>query len=398
MRSNKLLLAILFPLLIVATQPACAVSFDSRSFSMGGIGVSSAHYLTAPFHNPALVAKYNTNDSVAILPLSLGGDIRNDEAMINNLGKAIDAVKKYNNTNKLGVEIVSGAQLIHSLSALKYDKADVFVGMGMAVAVPNEKVSVNLFTHTTLDTTIRANIIDEDLELRSYDGSYSPQSSGNITGIRIHDIGLSIADSQTYESGTLYYGLSPKIQYLYALNYSANLDSFQAKHFHRSDYVTDKSTFNLDSGITYSFTNGISLGLAGKNLIHKKIETKEYLGIKGEYHLNPIYTASISYENSWLLVGLDSELNASKRFQDLTFLNFQAANDDIQMLGTGAEYKVTSWSRLRVGYQMDLQKNLSSVATAGLGFTAAKIWNIDLSASYANKNQFGASLQTYFTF
>ncbi|WP_165310933.1 conjugal transfer protein TraF [Vibrio ziniensis] len=384
--------------LFLNIQPVHALSFDSRSTAMGGIGVSSADYLTASFHNPALVAKHNATDKFAVLPFSIGGDVRNDQAMLSNLYDAIDAVKEYNRAANLGEEIVSGVELIKSLSALKYDKADIFVGVGMAVAIPSETLSVNLFTHMTLDTTIRANIIDEDLDLLSYIESYRPQSSGNITGIRVHDIGFSLAKPIPYESGTLFYGLSPKIQLIYAFNYSANLDTFNASDFDRSDYVVDKSTFNLDGGLAYSYTNGVSVGLVAKNLFPKKISTKEYLGIEGTYSLNPVYKASVSYSNSSFTLGLDTDLNATKRFESLTFFNFKAANDDIQMAGVGGEYKITNWCQLRTGYQMDLKNNLSNVMTMGMGFIAAKLWHIDLSAAYANKNQFGASLQNYFTF
>ena len=52
-------------LLASLSAPTFADSFDSRSLGMGGVGVSSSDYLAAPFHNPALVAKYDETDDVA---------------------------------------------------------------------------------------------------------------------------------------------------------------------------------------------------------------------------------------------------------------------------------------------------------------------------------------------
>lgn len=39
---------------------------------MGGVGVVSANYLTAPFYNPALVAIYRRNDDAGMILPSVG--------------------------------------------------------------------------------------------------------------------------------------------------------------------------------------------------------------------------------------------------------------------------------------------------------------------------------------
>ena len=60
---------------ITATPFAFASSnnFDARTAAMGGAGVASASYGTAPLTNPALLAKSTSQDKVSLISSSVGG-------------------------------------------------------------------------------------------------------------------------------------------------------------------------------------------------------------------------------------------------------------------------------------------------------------------------------------
>ena len=62
--------------LTIALTPSLAVAanyaIEARGDAMGGVGVVSANFLTAPFYNPALVAIYRRNDDFVMILPSIG--------------------------------------------------------------------------------------------------------------------------------------------------------------------------------------------------------------------------------------------------------------------------------------------------------------------------------------
>ncbi len=386
--------------LSLTTMSANASSFDTRSFAMGGIGVSSADYLTAPFHNPALAARYHKSDDFGVLLPSVGVAVQGSEDTIDNFSDTLDIVQDYNDLVASGIQSLDDAQqVIDQLSSLQGDSATLRAGTGMAVALPNQLISVNMYAKSYLDAVISTKVDQADLDINNYiTGSYAPQSSGNLIGVAVTEVGVALARSQELGDGNIYYGVSPKVQNIQAINYTANMDNFETDDIFEDQYVNSDTFFNMDLGVAYSFNNGVSLGFVAKNLFNQELDTVNFQSVQGTYHLNTIYTASASYANSWLTLGVDADLNAAKRFEQSTGLAFDKSSDDTQMVGVGAEFNAFNWAQLRVGYKMDLQDNMEDEITAGIGLVPFEVWHIDLSASYAGDHQFGASVQTYFTF
>lgn len=46
---------------------AATYAVEARGDAMGGVGVVSANFLTAPFYNPAITAIYRRNDDVGMI-------------------------------------------------------------------------------------------------------------------------------------------------------------------------------------------------------------------------------------------------------------------------------------------------------------------------------------------
>ena len=72
MINTKLKLLSLSLALIPFHSWADAYAIEARGDAMGGVGVVSANYLTAPFYNPALVAIYRRNDDAGMILPSFG--------------------------------------------------------------------------------------------------------------------------------------------------------------------------------------------------------------------------------------------------------------------------------------------------------------------------------------
>lgn len=82
----------------------------------------------------------------------------------------------------------------------------------------------------------------------------------------------------------------------------------------------------------------------------------------------------------------------------ITHNTYHAENDDLQAWSLGAEWDVLGWLQLRGGYRHDLKSNLDDAITAGVGLSPFEVFHFDLAGLYAGNNEFGASLQTSFTF
>lgn len=62
----------------ISSLHAALQYFQSRSDAMGGTGVASAHYLSAPLMNPALLARYSQTDDFGLRLPAIGAQITDD--------------------------------------------------------------------------------------------------------------------------------------------------------------------------------------------------------------------------------------------------------------------------------------------------------------------------------
>ncbi len=471
---------------------AQAFSFDSRSFGMGGIGVTTSKYYTAPFHNPALGAKFDESDDFGLLFPSLGVSFQDKDDLVNkaqdiadlvdnlqafqdvsyyegaittlqtsiksidfsnlssdlfntetiatldkfkNMTGAIDLTEILNevgtlvnlNSSQLSELGLSGSELykiedtlntladaqnvLNTLNSVKSSRANLNIGTGITASMAFNAITITPFVKGQLDTIVLTNIHEDDLNIDnllnySY-GTYDLKSMASATGVLIVDYGVSFAKKWSFEhdndilnNSTLYVGLSPKVQSVHTINYAVDINNFEFDDFEADEYMNDKNGFNLDIGTAYSLENGITTGLVVKNLFAKEYKTKTVLGTSATYEVHPVVTAGVSYNYSIFTVGVDVDLNKTKRFTSFssTDNNVNASIDDIQMLGLGAEIDLWKWVQLRFGYQTDLQDNLENEFTVGLGLSPFDVFHLDVAGTYASETQFGVAVQLAYTF
>lgn len=389
---------------------AATQSFDSRSHAMGGTGVSSADYLTAPFHNPALGARYHESDDIGVLLPAAGASVSDPDELVTGLEDFSDTYDRLDaSLSSIDPnEIDKAAQdTADSLSALKDDKAFVQAGVGVAIAIPNQYVSVNLYTKAFADAVVVAGVDQADIDyLEALDPNTPPaslpdlQSKGVTMGVSIIEGGISLSKAFDVSYGTWYVGMTPKYQMINTINYVADVNNYEFSDWDSDEYQNDDSAFNLDVGMAFEMPEGFVFGLSGKNLISNEYKTEEVSGVSGVYEINPVYTVGASFNHSLFTVAADIDLNETERYNKISGLDAASSvdKDNTQMAGIGAEFNAWDWAQVRVGYQHDLAGNLDDQVTAGIGISPFGAVHIDVAASYAGENQFGAVVQTYMTF
>lgn len=397
MFKNKIALSI-FATTISFGSSAASQSFDARSYSMGGIGVSSSDYVSAVFHNPALVARWDGSDDIGLLLPFAGVQFQDPNQIIDQIddfSNLYDQIGSSNDPNDV-------QKMIDSLEKMQGDAAYVQASLGGAIAIPTEFLSFNLYGKVYADALVLADINSDDLEPNNYTTSYDLKSEGITLGVAVSEFGVAFAKSFETEKGTWYVGMTPKYQQVKTINYSVSINSYDFDDWDNEDYQSDDGNFNVDLGVAYSLDQGWVFGLSGRNLIENKYNTiVSDSGLEAVYVVSPIYTASTSFNHSLFTVGIDVDLNENKRYESIVGLqsgNIDTSGDNTQMAGIGLEFNAWDWAQLRAGYQYDIAGNLDGQVTGGIGFSPFGVFHMDLSASYAGEDQFGATLQTAFTF
>lgn len=362
---------------------------DARSVGMGGVGVATADYLSAPVHNPALAAKYKKIDDVGLMLPSVSATLNDSDEVYDKIDEIQDLINANDIANASAIE--AKMQELNGKSATAQAQALI------AIAIPNEYVSSTFFVSGRLDAIAALN----------YDASDAGKTTGSfnsfaaVTGVAVIDYGMSLARKAQLGDGTFYYGITPKMQRVESILYTESVDSFDDDDFDADKYMKDETNFNMDLGFAYA-QDDFTYGLTIRDLISKSYDTivrAENSGnVQGTYKIQPVATVGVSYGLEYIKVAADIDLNKSERMTSLSNVNFDTDNDDTQNAGVGAEFDAWRWAQLRVGYQWDLQDNLDPQYTAGIGLSPFDTLHIDVSGSYGGDSQYGAAIDLAFMF
>lgn len=365
-----------------ASLPISAANYaiEARGDAMGGVGVVSANFLTAPFYNPALVAIYRRNDDMGMITPSFGGKYNDPNDMKSNIDSVIDA----SNT----------ADLDAALTKLDGNQANVELGGVVAFALPNQFVAANLFAKaytesfaTTDVYTTSTGTDDEKVKL----------SAVEAVSIGVTEVGLSFAKYQTFMGQHLSFGITPKMQRIYTYNYVASVEDYDLSDVRENS--NGENAFNMDAGALWFF-GPFRVGVAATNLFSRDIETKDTskklesltdptkyndVGGKYAYKLEPVYTVGAGIVSDYFSLSVDYDLNEAEKFTSF--------EDNEQMIRVGTEVDLLRQMQLRAGYYKNLAYSDSEgTITAGIGLSPLNLFQLDLSANYTNENAMGASI------
>ncbi|MFA0035745.1 conjugal transfer protein TraF [Vibrio sp. 10N.261.52.A1] len=362
-----------------ASLPISAANYaiEARGDAMGGVGVVSANFLTAPFYNPALVAIYRRNDDMGMITPSFGGNYNDPNDMKSNIDSVIDA----SNT----------ADLDAALNKLDGNQANVELGGVVAFALPNQFVAANLFAKAYTES-----FATPDVYTTGSDTDKVELSTVEAFSIGVAEVGLSLAKYQTFMGQHISFGITPKIQRIYTYNYIASVNDYDLSDVRENS--NGETAFNMDAGALWFF-GPFRVGVAATNLFSRDIETKDttrtltsstsgathQVGGKYAYQLEPVYTVGAGIVSDYFSLSVDYDLNETEKFTSF--------EDNEQMIRVGTEVDLLRQMQLRAGYYKNLAYSDSEgTITAGIGLSPLNLFQLDLSANYTNENAMGASI------
>ncbi|MEF1282925.1 conjugal transfer protein TraF [Vibrio sp. M250220] len=377
------------------TALAANYAIEARGDAMGGVGVVSANFLTAPFYNPALTAIYRRNDDVGMITPSFGLSYSDEHMMVDDLDKAAGLIDKaiggdYSNISELGT----------TLNALEGDIAKLEFGGVVAFAIPNQYVAANVFGKAYAESFAQTDIYkgaNSGIDPALNPAINAELSAVNAVGVGVTEVGISLAKYQTFLGQHISFGITPKLQRIYTYVYSANLNNYDIKDIR--DNGTGETMFNMDAGFLW-FYGPLRVGFAATNLVSRDINTQELAGssvtskidatqsrtfdpVSYSYQMRPLYTVGVGLVADYATISVDYDLNEEERYT-----NF---NDNTQMLRVGGEIDIMRQLKLRAGWNRNLAyDNLDDTVTAGIGLSPLNLFQLDIGASYTNENSMGA--------
>lgn len=375
MRRQPLVATVLTLALISAS--VSGQSLDARNLGMGGAGVASSDYTAAAISNPALLTRFDDGDDLALTFPSFGILATDNDDLL----QAIDDFQaSYDNLvdkiNNMTVTLADRAELVAALANIDGKSFTARSAIGFRFSVPSKDLAWSLSLSSNLDGLVVPQI--DPLDIARILAATSPNDLDNlvsdisVVAASVTDLGLSLAHAWEFSHVSLGVGVTPKYQRIDTYNYSVQIQNVDLNDFKDSRYRNDEDGFNVDVGVSLTLEKSLTLGLVGKNLVGRTVDTVVTNGRSYTYELNPLYTAGVAWQPIGLLtLTADLDLNTKERYQGI--------DDDVRYLALGAEVDLWEWLMLRAGYRMDLEEVDYDLFSAGVGIGLFDTVRIDVS-------------------
>lgn len=390
---------------------------DARSTGMGMTGVAASNSLFSALHNPALLALPADGEKSGLLVFpSLGIQATMDEDLIDDIDRfqdedrwetleqAIDDLNAATGGNDVNLirtrlqAVVDAANAVNSdLSALDNSAAHgsigVLTGFGrssrqwawaahfsssadvLVIGRYNDQAEVERLVSEAEALLAINNPTPGDLNTDLADITDDPTSEGEVMGIAVSEVGITLANTFTVAGRDFQVGITPKYQEIRSFYYLADIDNFDEDDFDSARNETDKRGFNLDLGLAYRFGSEqqYTAGFRARNLISRDLTTVELVDAQNNrrretVELKPHVSLGFAYAASdWTATAdLDLTRNSASGFED-----------DRQYLAIGGEYDALDWLQLRGGIRYNLASGAADSSdiepdttfTLGLGFS-----------------------------
>ncbi|EGR2448519.1 conjugal transfer protein TraF [Vibrio cholerae] len=382
---TKSTLAVVMAMAFSSSALASNLLMDARGAGMGNTGVSTADYLLAPYYNPELTAVYRKNDSFGILLPSIGLRAEDKDESLKTIDDLQDSIEQFERAGVGAATQENVDQLNRYLDQLADDKPlAVTAGIGIAVALPLDAVSLNFFTRGYAEVIAKANVAAKSGNSANEVKTRYESSDVDLTAFGYTEVGLAVGKQVVLGGQTVALGVTPKVQQLRTYQDNASVKSFDLDDYDKSE-VKDNA-FNLDMGAVW-LIDQYRVGIVAKDLFAKDIQTQNR---NNTYKLDTQIAVSGSYVSDFFIAAVDLDLTKQRRFN--------GDNDDTQFMRFGVEGNAWGWAQLRAGYEVDLQNSLDNSVSVGLGVSPWDVVSLDLAGSYAGDNQFGLSANLAFTF
>ena len=402
---------------------------EARGDAMGGTGVASAHYSSGVLINPALLAKSQAEDDVAIIFPSVGAqisdkdnlqdkideisdEIRADQEMIDDLTVARIMADPQGTLSELQG---AAGSLADQLEFLEGKTAHGNAGAGIAVSIPGSGLSLAFVAKANAHARVSSEIDQQDIDfLRRLQGSMgmtnqmalgaarngSDVITRNLNSIAkgraaiVSDYGVAIARQFDFNGLPVSVGVTPKLQQTWLYNYTTSIYTYDSSDFNSSRYRNDDTSFNVDVGVAVDFGENWTVGLSGQNLLSRDIDTNDIRVLNGRtgqevsyqdtWQIRPLVTAGVAWHTGLLTLSVDGDLTQTRGFK---------SEENSQYVGAGAEVSLLGWLAVRGGFRSDVKGNDSNVFTGGLGFAPFNTVHIDLTGIVGEDETWGAGAQ-----
>lgn len=402
---------------------------EARGDAMGGTGVASAHYSSGVLINPALLAKSQAEDDVAVIFPSVGAqisdkdnlqdkideisdEIRADQEMIDDLTVARIMADPQGTLSELQG---AAGSLADQLEFLEGKTAHGNAGAGIAVSIPGSGLSLAFVAKANAHARVSSEIDKQDIDfLRRLQGSMgmtnqmalgaarngSDVITRNLNSIAkgraaiVSDYGVAIARQFDFNGLPVSIGVTLKLQQTWLYNYTTSIYTYDSSDFNSSRYRNDDTSFNVDVGVAVDFGENWTVGLSGQNLLSRDIDTNDIRVLNGRtgqevsyqdtWQIRPLVTAGVAWHTGLLTLSADGDLTQTRGFK---------SEENSQYVGVGAEASLLGWLAVRGGFRGDVKGNDSNVFTGGLGFAPFNTVHIDLTGIVGEDETWGAGAQ-----
>lgn len=377
--------------LLSANAIADNYAIEARGDGMGGVGVVAGNFLTGSFYNPAITAIYRRNDDLGMIIPSFGVQFRNEDDLVGDLKDIASLLDK-----AIATGPSNEAEIESKLKSLKNSTASLELGGVVSIAIPNQFVAANLFGKAYAESF--AQIDSYNSATGSTPSAINAELSGlDAVGIGVTEVGLSLAKYQTFLGQHISFGITPKLQRLYTYVYRANLNNYEFKDIR--DNGAGETMFNFDAGFLW-FYGPVRVGFSALNLVSRDIKSQTLEGttvvskidssqsrvfnpVSFDYQMRPQYTVGAGLVGDYASISVDYDLREEEKFT-----NFK---DNSRMLRVGGELDIMRQLKLRAGWNKNLvYDDREDTITAGIGLSPLNLFQLDLAASYTNKNAMGA--------
>jgi hypothetical protein len=368
-RLTKLSLAIGLSIATTSAMASPQTFMSSRSFAMGGTGVAVAHPAAAGASNPAMMAAehHDWSDDFGLILPSVNARFADEEETIDQIDDIQDSIDRFDELDRSSSEQEArqtAGELRQQLNDFDRDTVRIDAGLGIALAVPTDSISLGFFTNGNLRATVRGEFDEDDdqflenLETGSQTDLINAdlddlKSRGSVLASAVTEIGISLATTLDLQNDSqLQIGVSPKYVQLRTFQYTETVSGFEDDDFDNDENETDKSGFNLDVGAAYAFgsRNQWNAGVVVKNLIPMELDSAANRDEEEErtLELNPMVTAGIAHKGDFHVVTAEVDLTKKEAF---------GYEDDTQWLALGAEFDAFRYAQLRAGVRQNLASN-----------------------------------------
>jgi len=382
--NNKIKLLTLSVLLAAPSAYAANYAIEARGDAMGGVGVVSANFLTAPFYNPALVAIYRRNDDVGMILPSIGFNYDDQDGMVDDLDTISDIL---DNPDSSRID-----ELDSTLNNINGSILNAELGGVVAFAIPNQFVAANVYGKAYTETfsnpqVASASSCEASLTADQCTLDRAQRSTVNAVSVAVTEVGISLAKYQTFLGQHVAFGITPKLQRIYTYVYEASMTNYDLADV--ADNGNGETMFNLDAGALW-FYGPFRVGLSASDMVSRDVETLTIPSavsgnpsISYQYEMRPQYTLGAGIVADYFTLSVDYDLNEKERYVDF--------DDNTQMIRVGGEIDILRQLKLRAGYYKNLAYDDSEgTITAGIGISPLNLFQLDLAASYTNENAMGA--------